>query len=366
MSLAAAGSPARPPRRGRRTGSRLWREWCFARVAFGHFRVRFLLMGAILVSGALMFIALEPEKGHTFFRALFFTWSLVFGEAPEEFPRSPLLRFLFFLVPVLGLTVIIEGIVDFALMLRDRRRYERSWCIMLASSFRDHVVLVGFGRLGYRTFLLLRRMGEAVVVIERDPQGEFMDDLRREGSPVIVGDARREALLAEANVAHARSIVLATDNDMVNLEAALDARRINPRIRVVLRIFDPNIADKVGKGFGIENALSQSALSAPAFATAALEPAIVNSFAVGERLIVMQRWLIRSSDGLAGRTVGEILGEKGLCVVEHRREGGPARLFPPPDLRLEPGDGVIVQGTFDGLSRLRGEETGRLGDGEAG
>ena len=53
---------------------------------------------------------------------------------------------MFFLIPILGLTVIIEGIIDFALMMRDRRRYERSWCIMLASSFKDHVVLVGFGR----------------------------------------------------------------------------------------------------------------------------------------------------------------------------------------------------------------------------
>jgi Trk K+ transport system NAD-binding subunit len=322
-------------------------------VAFRHFRVRFLIMAGLLVSGGLMFLALEPEGNHTPVRAVFYTWALVFGEIPEEFPRHPLLRLAFFVIPVLGLTVIIEGIIDFALMLRDRRRYERSWCTMLASSYRRHIVLVGFGRLGYRTFLLLRAMGEDVVVIERDPQGEFMEELRQEGSPVIVGDARREAMLDAANVAQARSIVLATDDDMVNLEAALDARRINPRIRVVLRVFDPNIADKMSEGFGIESVMSQSALSAPAFATAALEPAIIHSMVIGDHLVVMQRWLVRRGDPIAGRTVGQVLSDLGVGVLEHRPAGGPGSVLPAPDQVLAAGDGLILQGPLEAVSRLR-------------
>ena len=52
-----------------RRGSRLWREWCFARVAFRHFRLRFVVMAAILLGGALMFIVCEPEKHHSLWRA---------------------------------------------------------------------------------------------------------------------------------------------------------------------------------------------------------------------------------------------------------------------------------------------------------
>src|SRR5688572_8287006 len=112
-----------------RGGSRLWREWCFARVAVRHFRTRFLIMAGILIGGALLFMLLDDNE-HDFIHALHGTWSLVFAQPTEALPRSIILRILFFLIPVLGLTVIIEAIVDFSLMLRDRRRFERSWCTM--------------------------------------------------------------------------------------------------------------------------------------------------------------------------------------------------------------------------------------------
>jgi voltage-gated potassium channel len=345
------------PRGSNRRGSRLWREWCFIRVVFRHFGVRFGIMAALLLGGAVLFKALEPEKKHSFPQAMYNTWSLVFAEPPEAFPRSTVLRIMFFIVPILGLTVIIEAIIDFALMLRERRRFERSWCIMLAKSFSNHIVLVGFGRLGYRIFTLLRKLGEAVVVIERDPNGQFLAELRRDGSPLLIGDARRDQLLVEANIAQARSVICATDDDMANLEIALDARRIVPKIRVVLRLFDQNLADKLSEGLNIHLAMSQSALSAPTFAISAIAPAIVDSFMLGSQLVVMQRWLVRQDGPLYERTVGEVTSELGVGVVEHTPAGSRPALLPPPSTRLEAGDGVVLQGPLDVLSRLWEQNT---------
>ncbi|MHC5004437.1 MAG: potassium channel family protein [Planctomycetota bacterium] len=348
------------PRRSRwRSGSKLWREWCFVRVLFRHFRLRFLLVTAILMGGALAFVAFEPERRHSVLSGLFHTWALVFGEEPDQLPRSTVLRVAVFLLPVLGLTIIIEGIIDLALVVRDRRRYERSWCTMLAKSYSDHVVLVGFGRLGYHTFRLLRRMGEAVVVIERDDHNEFLEDARREGSPLLIGDARREALLVDANVAKARSIILATDDDMANLEIALDARRLNAKIRVVLRMFDPNVAEKVGQGFDIHHAMSESGISAPSFALASLIPSLVGSYVVDDELIVLQRWLVRQGGPICDLTVQGVYERFGLTVVEHRSSDGSTKLFPPLPTPLRAGDGLIVQGPFETVARI-GEEILRL------
>jgi Trk K+ transport system NAD-binding subunit len=343
-----------------RGGTRLWREWCFIRVALRHFRLRFLLMAAILLGGALMFMIFEPEKNHSLPRAIFYTWLLIFGEPPEEFPASNVLRAMFFIMPVLGLTIIIEGIIDFALMLRDRRRYERSWCTMLASSFKDHIVLVGFGKLGYRIFQMLRKLGEAVVVIERDAANQFLEELRRDGSPLLVGDARRESLLAEANIAKARSIILATDDDLANLEIALDARQINAGVRVVVRMFDQNMADKMS-GLNIHMAMSQAALSAPTFATSAVAPSIVGSFVVGNRLVVMQRWLVRQDGPLCGLTVGDVMRSRQIGVVEHTSPHCQATLYPSPETRLEPGDGLILQGPLQVLTELWRQNTATVG-----
>ncbi len=332
--------------------ARLWREWCFARVAFRHARVNFLLLGSLLLGGALLFRWAEPEKGHSFPKALYYTWSLIFGQPPEEYPRSPALQILFFVVPLVGLLVIIEGLVDFSLVVRDRRRNERGWCRVMANALSNHIILVGLGKLGYRTFRLLRQIGEPVAVIESDPANQFLEEIRREGSPLFVGDARRETLLADANVTRARSIILATNDDLANLEVALDARRMNPQIRVVLRMFDQNMADKVCAGFGIQTAMSQSAISAPAFVTAALQERIVASQVIGDTLVVMQTWTVGPRGPLADKTIADVMTEFGVTAVEHRRAGR-RRLMPPLGLRLEPGDELLIQGPFETLAALR-------------
>lgn len=343
-----------PKRPGSRANSRLWREWCFARVVARHVRVRLVLIIGIVVAGAYLFKILEPDKDRTFLEAMYCTWALVFGESPEAFPRQSLvLQTLFFVVPVLGLTVILEGIVNFALILRDRRRSERSWCVTMAASLSNHVIVVGMGRLGFRTFKLLRELGEAVVVIERDPNNQFLDEVRRDGSPLFICDARREAVLDDANVTKARSIVCAMDDDLANLEVALDARRVAPQIRVVLRMFDQNMADKIHAGFDIQVAMSPSALSAPTFAMLAIDPTILGTQVVGDQLVVTQRWFIRQHGPLCGLTVGDVLERFGFGIVERRPQAGPPRLFPSPATRLMEGDQLIVQGAYQALEELR-------------
>jgi Trk K+ transport system NAD-binding subunit len=196
-------------------------------------------------------------------------------------------------------------------------------------------------------------MGEPIVVIERNANNQFLDTVRRDGVPLFIGDARREALLEDAAIQKARSIVLAADDDLANLEAALDARKINPKIRVVMRMFDQNMADKIRDGFNIHIAMSQSALSAPAFATAAAHGMIVNSFVVGNELVVVQRWPVRPGGPLTDRTVGEVMEQHCVAVVEQHSPNGPARLFPPPGARLQPGDEVLIQGAYEHLIKLK-------------
>lgn len=223
----------------------------------------------------------------------------------------------------------------------------------MALGSRNHVILVGLGRLGYRCWRLLHELGETVVVIERDSASPFLAAVRQAGAAVLVGDARSDELLAQANVADAKSIVLATDEDMSNLEAALDARRMNPSIRVVLRLFDQNLADKVREGFGIHIALSQSAVAAATFAMPAFDPSIVNSFVVDDELFVMQRWDVAEGSPLAGLSVGDIRDRHGFGVVKVTRGSADASVFPDPALRLAPGDRLLVQAPFAALAALR-------------
>lgn len=223
---------------------------------------------------------------------------------------------------------------------------------MMASSMSNHIILCGVGRLGFRVFRLLRRLGEPVVVIERDAANPFLEQVRREGSPLLVGDARFEHLLVEANLASARSVIVATNDDLANLEIALDARRLKPSIRLVVRMFDQNLADKIRDGFNIQTAMSQSAMSAPAFALSALDAAIVGSTVVGDELVVLRRWRVEPRGPFDGRTVGQVMSAHGCAIAELRRGGEPPRLFPSPDDVLAVGDELLVQGRMESIRTL--------------
>lgn len=340
------------PRRRSPLDSRLWRELCFWRVVLRRVLPRAAVILGILAAAGAAFHHLDSVR-RPFIESLWFAWLLIFAEPPGPLPRHSLvLQAVFFVLPVLGLVLIIEGIVDIALVVRDRGRSETGWCVAMANSLSEHIVLVGLGRLGYRTYRLLRALGEAVVVIEREAAGEFVDSVRRDGTPLLIADARREEALADANIGRARSIIVATNDDLANLEIALDARRLNAGIAVILRMFDQNMADKVQKGFNIRNAMSQSAISAPAFAMAAIDRAYVSTYVVDDELITIQECRIRPDGALAGKTIGDITRIYGFGVVRHKNGSG-TTFFPLSDRRLESGDELLVQAPFRAVLELQ-------------
>ena len=133
----------------------------------------------------------------------------------------------------------------------------------MAQTARDHVVLCGIGHLGMRTLQQLVAAGQTVVAIEKDASCRFLAEARLTGCPLLLRDARDDQALVEAGIERARVIIIATSDDMANLEIALDARRFNPKIRVLMRLFDQRLADKLKTVGLIDEAFSTSALAAP-------------------------------------------------------------------------------------------------------
>jgi len=84
---------------------------------------------------------------------------------------------------------------------------------------RDHVVIIGAGRLGValaRHFRNTRR----VVVIDVDESLAVLATLEREGIRVVVGDAREHPVLRDANVRFAHLVITTSNDDIVNVEVA--------------------------------------------------------------------------------------------------------------------------------------------------
>ncbi|MEV5383896.1 NAD(P)-binding protein [Streptomyces sp. NPDC052721] len=76
---------------------------------------------------------------------------------------------------------------------------------------------------------------------------------RADGEGVLEAAELTEAVLAEAGVARAAALALVYDDDETNIRAALTARRLNPRLRLVLRLYNRRL------GQHIEELLDQAA-----------------------------------------------------------------------------------------------------------
>jgi Trk K+ transport system NAD-binding subunit len=221
----------------------------------------------------------------------------------------------------------------------------------LASTFSNHVIVVGLGKLGYLIVLQLLEFGQDVAAIELDADKPFIGSVRDLGVPVIIADARRGDALQAAGIDRASSIVCCTQDDLANLDIALDARERHPDIKVVLRMFDSELAQKVERGFGIHTAFSTARLAAPAFAAAATRAHIEYSFFVDDQLLHVAQVTVEPDSPLTGQTVEQVERQHNLTVVMHRRSEE-QHLHPRSDEVLSPGDGIVVVASLETLGQL--------------
>lgn len=87
----------------------------------------------------------------------------------------------------------------------------------------DHVIVVGFHRMGYILAKSLHRHGEAVLVIESNP--ELTHLLNREGLPHHFGDVVDSEVLAEANLPRAKLLISTVPYETENTFLIAAAKR---------------------------------------------------------------------------------------------------------------------------------------------
>lgn len=233
-----------------------------------------LLVGAELFLTLLFAMTPHAQLGGarpTVWEAFFCAWMALFAQPVFSPPQTWYLALFGGLYPLLGVVLIGEGVVRLGMLIISRERGEKEWMTVSASTYRNHIVLCGLGHLGFRILTQLLAERHDVVALEKDASARFLVDAKATGVPVLVRDMKEDQALRDAGVEHARVIIIATNDDMANLEVALDARRMNPGIRIVMRLFDQRMADKFKEAALIDEAFSPAALAAPIVAELAVK-----------------------------------------------------------------------------------------------
>lgn len=300
--------------------------------------------------------------------AIFLVLAMIFLQANVPFPDPWYLQIFFFVMPVIGLAWLGAGAANLGVKLFNRSARGQEWEVALASMYSDHVIVCGLGKLGYRVTKQLLEFGQQVVAVEQDTGKLFIGLARELDVPVIIGDARLRDVLAKAGIERASAVVCCTQDDLANLDIALDSREANPGIKVVLRMFDDNLAGKVEKGFGIRTAFSTSGLAAPAFAAAATRAHIDYSFFVGGTLLHVSQVNVDTQSPLIGMTMEDAEQKFNMTIVMHQ-SGDHLHLHPQYDEPIHVDDMLVVFATLETLGKIgadnhRNHHAGHAGHGQ--
>ena len=110
---------------------------------------------------------------------------------------------------------------------------------------RDHVVLIGHGRVGSAISKVLRENGVPVFVIENDD--EAVEELKRSGIEALSGNAADPAILAAANLGAARCLLVAIPEAFEGGQVVQQARAINPKLPIIARAHSEAEIDHLAK-----------------------------------------------------------------------------------------------------------------------
>jgi Trk K+ transport system NAD-binding subunit len=307
----------------------LWREF---RVPFMTFLVATLVGGWLY--GELLVVAGHDRVPYIDLPLLMV--QLMILESPTAIPPEPYLVAFWYILPPIFVYIVGRGAVDFVRLFFNRNERRDAWEEAVASTYRNHVIVLGVGHVGMRVTRTLVQMGFDVVGVDRSLQPEVDAELSRLSVPVVIADGRLPTTLEKVGLREAQSLVVCTSNDQMNLEVTMRARDMNPNIRIVVRMWDNQFAQQMERFLGVQAVLSASDLAAPVFAGAAVGIEIAQTLHIRGVDYSMIRLQVEPGSFLAGATIGQLQRENDMDVVLHGQGD---------DLEVQPRHDTLVQGS---------------------
>ncbi|MGN6670280.1 MAG: cation:proton antiporter domain-containing protein [Candidatus Nucleicultricaceae bacterium] len=110
---------------------------------------------------------------------------------------------------------------------------------------KNHIIIVGFGRVGRVIASILRQKMIPFVAI--DSNMEKVSDGRNNGFPVFYGDAQRAAVLSTLGAEKALSVVVSISSTKMTLRIATMVSRQFPKLKVSVRMDDDDFESKLSE-----------------------------------------------------------------------------------------------------------------------
>ena len=215
-----------------------------------------------------------------------------------------------------------------------------------------HHIICAYGRVGRAAAAEFASSGEPFIVLDIDDR--LQPAMERDEVVHRIADPTEEAVLRDAGIDRARSLVCAVDSDATNVYITLTARALNPGLTIIARASRPESVDRLVRA-GADRIVQPYALSGSHMAALSLHPSVIDFFDVthagtGLRVEEIQ---VREGSMLDGRLVSEACpASTGVTPLALRRAAGTIIAPPPGDARLGTGDAIVAFGSMSALEAL--------------
>lgn len=310
------------------------------------------LVLATILLGTLGFYLLWRDQGGTWLDALYMTVITITTIGYEEVhPLDTPGRLLAMGVALVGIASLFYTFglfMDFVVGLRLEGRGR----MREMEKLKDHVIVVGLGRVGRQAAAELKASGIPLVAL--DPSESAQRFAKEHGLLLIPKDGTEDQTLLEAGILRAKGLIATTGNDATNLLVVLSARTLRPDLYIVARASEEGTVPKLLKA-GANRAISPYAIGGRRLAHLILSPRVVDFFETiltGKENFSLEEILIQKGSPLDGLALGELQAKGCQASVLAVFRGNEPLPRPPADFRFLAGDRVLALGTIQQLDQL--------------
>lgn len=271
-----------------------------------------------------------------------------FGEVVPLDDNSKIFTIFLILASVVIVGYALSIITEYILSKNDMEELKYKKMQKQIDSFKNHIVICGYGRNGKQAAIKLRAYNKEFVVIEKNR--ELEERLQLDEVPYVIGNANEDEVLLTAGVDRASCFISALPNDADNLFVVLSTRQLNKNINIISRASSESSYDKL-KFAGANNVILPDKIGGDHMASLVVVPGLMefvdNLSIVGKSNINIEEVAVEKLLSVnQGKTIKDLdLRKKtGCTVIGYKNEKGEYIVNPEADLRLAPNSKIIVLG----------------------
>ncbi|WP_345163140.1 potassium channel protein [Algibacter aquimarinus] len=319
----------------------------------------FLLVIILLIGVA----GYKMISGYSWVDALYMTvitmTTVGFGEVVPLNDQSKIFTIFLILASIVIVGYALSIITEYILSKNDVEELKQKKMQKKIDSFKNHVVICGYGRNGKQAVRKLLAHKKSFVVIEKDKEME--ERLQLDEVPYVIGNANEDEILLQAGIERASNFISALPNDADNLFVVLSTRQINKDINIISRASNESSYKKL-KFAGANNVILPDKIGGDHMASLVVVPGLMefidNLSIVGKSNINIEEIDVEKLYNTRRiKTIRDLdLRKKtGCTVIGYKDENGEYIVNPEAELELAPNSRIIVLGRPEQIEELNSE-----------